>query len=125
MDDDFNTPVALAVLFDLVREINRVRPMDEQAAAGMGAELRSLGEVLGILQGDPEAFLKGGRAATASAGLDAVMAFSDDKIDQMILQRLAARKAKQWAEADRIRDELGSAGILLEDGPGGTSWRRG
>ncbi len=125
MDDDFNTPVALAVLFDLVREINRVRPTDEIAAAGLGAELRSLGEVLGILQGDPEAFLKGGRAATASADLDAVMVFSDEKIDQMILQRLAARKAKQWAEADRIRDALGSAGILLEDGPGGTSWRRG
>jgi cysteinyl-tRNA synthetase len=125
MDDDFNTPVALAVLFDLVREINRVRPTDEPAAAGLAAELRSLGEVLGIFQGDPEAFLKGGRATTASLGLDVVSVPGDERIDQMILQRLAARKAKQWAEADRIRDELAAAGILLEDGPGGTTWRRG
>ena len=52
-------------------------------------------------------------------------AFSDERIETLIAERLAARRAKQWAEADRIRDELGAAGILLEDGPGGTTWRRG
>jgi cysteinyl-tRNA synthetase len=120
MDDDFNTPVALAVLFDLVREINRVRPTDENVAAGLGAELRSLGEVLGILQGDAETYLRGGMPGDAGEG-----AFTDARIESLIAERLAARKAKQWAEADRIRDVLGAAGILLEDGPGGTTWRRG
>ena len=114
MDDDFNTPVALAVLFDLVREINRVRPQDETAAAGLGAELRSLGEVLGLVQGDAEAYLRG----TASGADD------DAEIDALIAARLAARQAKQWGEADRIRDQLAAAGIVLEDGAGTTTWRR-
>ena len=120
MDDDFNTPVGLAVLFDLVREINRVRPTDEIAAAGLGAELRSLGEVLGILQGDADAYLRGGLPGVAGEGT-----LTDECIETLIAERLAARKAKQWAEADRIREELGAAGILLEDGPGVTTWRRG
>jgi cysteinyl-tRNA synthetase len=114
MDDDFNTPVALAVLFDLVREINKVRSQDESAAAALGAELRSLGSILGILQGDPDAYLKG-----EGSGLD------DAAIQALIDRRLAARKAKSWAEADRIRGELAAAGILLEDGSDGTTWRRG
>jgi cysteinyl-tRNA synthetase len=116
MDDDFNTPVALAVLFDLVREINRVRPQDETAAAGLGAELRSLGGVLGLLQGDPETYLRGEEGDT---GLD------DGAIDALIAERLAARKSKDWARADRIREDLAAAGVILEDGPGGTTWRRG
>ncbi len=120
MDDDFNTPLALAVLFDLVREINRVRPQDEARAAGLGAELRALGAVLGILQGDAEAYLRGSAGAEAGAGGP-----TDEGIETLIAERLAARKAKQWAEADRIRDELAAAGVLLEDGPGGTTWRRG
>ena len=119
MDDDFNTAVALSVLFDLVREINRLRPQDPSAAAGLGAELRALGGVLGILQDDAETWLRGpAGSAVAQDGL------SDAQIDVLIAERLAARKAKQWSEADRIRDELASAGILLEDGPAGTSWRR-
>jgi len=115
MDDDFNTPEALAVLFDLAREINRVRGEDEARAAALGAELRRLGAILGILQDDPEAYLRGG----GQGGLD------DVQIESLIQQRLDARKTKQWAEADRIRDELKAQGVVLEDGAGGTSWRRG
>jgi cysteinyl-tRNA synthetase len=117
MDDDFNTPEALAVLFDLAREINRVRDDDPPAAAALGAELRALGAALGLLQQDPEAYLKGG--AAAGEGL------SDDAIEALIDRRTAARKDRDFAEADRIRDQLQDAGIILEDGPGGTSWRRG
>lgn len=117
MDDDFNTPEALAVLFDLAREINRVRDEDEARAAGLGAQLRRLGGVLGILQDDPEQYLRGG--AGEAAGL------TDEQIERLLQKRIQARKAKDWAEADRIRDELQAAGIILEDGPGTTTWRRG
>ena len=115
MDDDFNTPEALAVMFDLVREINRVRVEDEPRAAGLAAALREFGGVLGILGDDPEAYLRGG---VEQAGL------TDDRIDQLIERRLAARRNRDWGEADRIRDELKAQGILLEDGPEGTTWRR-
>ncbi len=118
MDDDFNTPEALAVLFDLVREINRVRPTDPAAAAGLGGELRRLGGVLGLLRDDPEHYLQG----SGEAGLEGL---SDSAIDTLIERRTAARKARNWAEADRIRDELQTAGVLLEDGAQGTRWRRG
>lgn len=115
MDDDFNTPEALAVLFDLAREINRARTGDEPAAAALGAELKALGGVLGILQEDPETYLRGGGS---EEGL------TDARIQELIDRRVAARKAKDWAAADRIRDELQAAGVLLEDGPEGTIWRR-
>ncbi|WP_177421298.1 cysteine--tRNA ligase [endosymbiont of Lamellibrachia barhami] len=118
MGDDFNTPEALAVLFDMVREINKLRDTDQAAAAGLAAELRRLGDVLGILQDDPERYLKGGEPG-ADDGL------MDDEIDAMIQQRIDARVSKDWAEADRIRDALQEAGILLEDGAQGTTWRRG
>jgi cysteinyl-tRNA synthetase len=116
MDDDFNTPEALAVLFDLVREINRIRATNEQAAVGLGGELRYLGGVLGILQDDPETYLHG---KGAEKGL------SDGELDDMIRRRVEARQSRNWAEADRIRDELQAMGVLLEDGAGGTTWRRG
>ncbi len=116
MDDDFNTPEALAVLFDLVREINRVRQDDPAAAAGLGATLRDLGGVLGLLQDDPEGWLRGD--ATADG-------LSDADIEALIRRRTEARQAKDWAEADRVRDELQAAGIVLEDGAGATTWRRG
>ncbi|MCU7880964.1 MAG: cysteine--tRNA ligase [Candidatus Thiodiazotropha sp. (ex Lucinoma aequizonata)] len=118
MDDDFNTPEALAVLFDLVREINRVKEADAENAAALGGVLRELGAVLGILQTDAETYLRG----SSQAGEDGL---SDEEIDTMIQARMDARSGKQWAEADRIRDELQAAGIILEDGAQGTIWRRG
>jgi cysteinyl-tRNA synthetase len=72
--------------------------------------------MLGILQNDPEAYLRG------EAGADDL---SDEQINELIEQRVAAKAAKSWGEADRIRDQLQEAGILLEDGAGGTTWRRG
>jgi cysteinyl-tRNA synthetase len=115
MQDDFNTPEALAVMFDLVREINRLRQDDPQAAAGLGAALRRMGDVLGLLQEDPETWLRGDGA---DDGLD------DAEIETLIAQRAQAKAEKNWVEADRIRDQLQQAGIVLEDGPGGTTWRR-
>ncbi len=115
LDDDFNTPEALAVLFDLAREINRLRSVSIEQAAALGTQLRTLGAVLGILQGDAEVYLRGDASASG---------LSDTEIDALIAQRLAARTAKQWAEADRLRAVLTEAGIVLEDSQQGTIWRR-
>ncbi|MDG4597201.1 MAG: cysteine--tRNA ligase [Candidatus Contendobacter sp.] len=137
MDDDFNTPEALAVLFELAREINRLRVDDQVAAARLGMVLRWLGDLLGLLQDDPEAFLKGLSArivapkghedsAIGSPNVASVLdhALSETVIDRFIAERTAARKARNWAEADRIRALLQDAGIVLEDTPEGTIWRR-
>jgi cysteinyl-tRNA synthetase len=107
MDDDFGTPEAVAALFDLANEINR-------GGVELAGQLRGLGGVLGLLQRDSQAFLQTGPAA----GLP------DAQIAERIAARIAARKAKNFAEADRIRRELESAGVILEDGPQGTTWRR-
>jgi len=108
MDDDFNTAEATAVLFELASEVNRTRsPQD----AGL---LRALAAILGLLDRDPVAFLQAGSAGELTPA----------RIDAFIAQRTAARKAKKFAEADRIRKELESKGVLLEDAPGGTIWRR-
>ncbi|WP_202969735.1 cysteine--tRNA ligase [Endozoicomonas atrinae] len=111
MDDDFNTAEALAVLFELVRHLNTVRSQDEVAALPLAALLVKLGGILGILQRDPEAFLKSG------ADVDEAM------IETMIQQRNDAKKNRDFAEADRIRDELAAQGIILQDSREGTTWR--
>ena len=115
MQDDFNTPEALATLFELVREINRVRADDESTAASLGALLRQLGDLIGILQSDAESYLRGG--ATANDG--------DAEIDALVAQRNEAKANKDWGTADEIRNKLQEMGIVLEDGPSGTTWRRG
>ncbi len=116
MDDDFNTPEAFAVLFELATEINRTR---SPASAGL---LRALGGIVGLLQEDPQSFLQGGQeedgnAVYGAAGLTAA------EIDAFLQQRAAAKQARNFAEADRIRSELFAQGIILEDAPSGTTWR--
>ncbi|MDP2569934.1 cysteine--tRNA ligase [Photobacterium damselae subsp. piscicida] len=113
MDDDFNTPEAYSVLFDMAREINRLKTDDMAAASVLGARMRELANVLGLLGQEPEVFLQSG-------------ANDDDvaEIEALIQQRLDARAAKDWAAADQARDKLTEMGIILEDGPQGTTWRR-
>jgi cysteinyl-tRNA synthetase len=116
MDDDFNTPEALAVLFDLAREINRVRDDDPASASALAARLRELGAALGLLGQDAEAYLRAGVGGQGP---------SDGEIEALIRRRADARRDRDFAEADRIRDELQQAGVVLEDGSAGTTWRRG
>jgi cysteinyl-tRNA synthetase len=121
MSDDFNTPEAIAVLFAITREINRSRESDRMHANKLASCLVSLGGVLGLLQDDPEAWLRGSSSALQQESADDL---SDTAIEEMIKQRIQARTDKDWAEADRIRDALESRGIILEDAASGTSWRR-
>ncbi|MFZ2289819.1 MAG: cysteine--tRNA ligase [Halopseudomonas yangmingensis] len=113
MDDDFNTPEACAVLFDMAREVNRLKDSDIQAAAALAARLRELAGLLGVLQLDAEAFLQAGAAGKVDAA----------EVEALIQARLQARAEKNWGESDRIRDQLTAMGVVLEDGKGGTSWR--
>ncbi len=117
MLDDFNTAEALAVLFDLVRDINRLRVEDAVQAARLAGTLRTLGGILGLLQSDPESFFKVELEANIST-------ISSTEVGELILQRNAARSSKNWKESDRLRDALKERGILLEDGATGTTWRR-
>lgn len=115
MDDDFNTAGAIAVLHAVANEINQLRrDGQEDDAKRSAAVLVRLGGVLGLLQQDPEAFFKAGAEADLSA----------DEIEAMIQARADARRAKDFAEADRIRDELAAKGIILDDSRQGTSWRK-
>ncbi len=111
MDDDFNTPQALAVLFELTRKLNSVRAEGDVAALPLAALLRKLGGILGILQRDAEVFLK--------SGSDVDEAW----IESMIQKRKDAKQAKDFAESDRIRDELAAQGVILQDSREGTTWR--
>jgi cysteinyl-tRNA synthetase len=113
LEDDLNSPRALAVLFEMAREINR----DQAAAArtGLAARFRAGAELLGLLGSDPEQWFTGDTAGQLGA----------DAIEQHLRERSAARSRRDFVEADRIRDELAQAGIAIEDGPEGTRWRRG
>lgn len=113
MDDDFNTPNALSVLFDMARELNKLKNEDPIKANGLAAQMRNLASVLGLLEQVPEVFLQSG---------------SDDaevsRIEALIAQRNEARAVKDWVRADAARQELSALGVILEDGPGGTTWRK-
>jgi len=124
MDDDFNTPLALAELKSLARAINFAHAAGRKdEAASLAAELRTLGGIIGILNLNAEAWLQKAKAAQALA--DGAAAMPDAAIDALIARRIEARKRKDFGEADRIRDELAEAGVMLEDAPGGaTTWRR-
>jgi cysteinyl-tRNA synthetase len=138
MDDDFNTSEAMAVLFDLANEVNKTKSIE------VARLLKNLGAVVGLLQRDANAFLQGDVMPPQfewnsdeevpdeswywSGNNDTTpnrsSAHSPDSIDTLILERLEAKKAKNFAEADRIRKELADNGVILEDTPQGTTWRR-
>jgi cysteinyl-tRNA synthetase len=134
MNDDFDSHSAITALFELLHEVNRTR------SSAHASLLKSLAAILGLLQRDSDAYLKGwsGLAATGTSGTIAVTeaddtssasgivlsTFTPQRIDQLIAERAAAREAKNYAEADRIRRELAEAGIVLEDSASGTTWRR-
>lgn len=113
MDDDFNTPGALAVLFEMAREINKLKTEDAEKANGLAVRLKELAGVLGLLEQDPEVFLQG------DANNDEVA-----EIEALIKQRNEAKAAKNWAVADEVRNKLKAMNIVLEDTPNGTTWRK-
>jgi len=115
LNDDFNTANAVAVLFDLAREINRAKSEAPNTVDALASLLKYLASIIGLLQSDPGMFLQ---SQVGSVGLN------DDEVETLIQQRLDARVNKDWTEADRIRDELTAGGISIEDGAGGSRWRR-
>jgi cysteinyl-tRNA synthetase len=124
MDDDFNTPGAIAALQSAARALNVAKSGgDHERARSLAAEIRQLGAIIGLLECAPDAWL-GTRSelvageVAGSAGLDPA------EIERLVQARIEARRARDFAESDRIRDRLAAAGVVLEDGAAGTSWRR-
>ena len=113
MNDDFNTPGALAVLFELAREINKAKAEGSSDADYLASRLKQLAGVLGLLQQEPETFLQG------NANNDEVA-----EIESLIKQRNEAKATKNWALADEVRDKLKAMNVVLEDTPNGTTWRK-
>lgn len=113
MDDDFNTPGALAVLFEIARELNKLKTEDITKANGLAVRLKELASVLGLLEQDPDTFLKGEANKDETA-----------EIEALIKQRNEAKAVKNWAVADEVRDKLKAMNIVLEDTPNGTVWRK-
>jgi cysteinyl-tRNA synthetase len=130
MDDDLNTPEAIAVLQGLARDLNTERTAKGESAKArqLASELRALGGVLGFLGEEPGKFLRSAATVTGTdeGGAPRLPGLSDTEIDTLVAARIAARKAKNFPESDRIRDQLAAGGVILEDKPGGiTNWRRG
>ena len=132
MDDDFNTPVALAVLFDLARDLNKAKTDEPEKISILAASLKQLAGLLGLLQMSPDDFLQGKSYsmngsihATSTTSSTMKCTSANEYIEEQIQARLDAKKAKNWALADQIRNELKQQGVILEDAPNGTtSWRR-
>ncbi|MGL4748135.1 MAG: cysteine--tRNA ligase [Shewanella sp.] len=113
MDDDFNTPEAYSVLFDMVREINRLKLTDMAEASALAVSMKQLADVLGLLHQSPDAFFKGEGSNDEVA-----------EIEALIVERNRARAEKDWPAADVARNRLNELGVVLEDGPSGTTWRK-
>lgn len=116
MDDDFGTPSAISVLFEMAHEINRHKDKDKTQATALAQQMLLLADLLGLLENEPQLFLQGN---ALEGGL------ADDEINALIALRATAKQEKNWSESDRIRDKLISENIILEDTPEGTRWRRG
>jgi cysteinyl-tRNA synthetase len=112
MDDDFNTPDAIATLFELAADINKTGSREN---AGL---LKALGDLLGLLQQNPQDYLQNKTGSKAADALD------HDQIEQLIQERINARKEGRYSDADAIRKSLQAQGIILEDSSQGTTWRR-
>ena len=120
MNDDFNTRIALSGMYDLVKAINTAAsdyPDTPEKAQALASELKAMANILGILQADPVEFLQG-------VSQDSDVGLSVDVIETLVSQRIQAKKDKQYARADEIRQQLDAEGILLEDSREGTTWRR-
>lgn len=115
MDDDFNAPEAFAVLFEVAKDLNKAKGQDEQLASKLAGTLINLGAVMGLLQLLPAEYLQAGAACNSDEVAE---------IEALIAKRNQARADKDWAAADAARDALTAMGVVLEDGAGGTSWRR-
>jgi cysteinyl-tRNA synthetase len=112
MNDDFNMPVAVSVLFDIVKDLNKLDSASQEAKDTAGV-LRKLGAILGILEGDANQFLQGDNNQDFAS-----------QVEALIAKRVQARTDKNWATADAVRDELASLGVVLEESETGTSWRK-